>query len=236
VTWWSSLRMWDIEGGQQAHRKGCVNGNRGMARLLDQRKALMKNAIYEAAVEILTRDGFDAMTMDHVAEQAGVAKGSLYNYFPNKLELLRFVRVKSFEPLEESVQTILDSDADAIQKLRCMFRAWFEYLDSRRRLFNFLFNEHAIHKLLRPEELSGQQRAVQNLTIAIEQGVVEGTFRQVDSRQFATLLFGAARQVCDEQVRGDDPWPMKEMLELVMDFFIRGAGPVCPESSPEAAP
>ncbi len=207
-----------------------------MARLLDQRKALMKSAIYEAAVEILTHDGFDAMTMDHVAEQAGVAKGSLYNYFPNKLELLRFVRVKSFEPLEERVQTILDSETDALQKLRLMFLAWFEYLDARRRLFNFLFNEHAIHKLLRPEELSGQQKAIQNLTVAIEQGMAEGTFRKVDGSQFATLLFGAARQLCDEQVRGDDPWPMDEMLELVMDFFVRGAGPTCRDCAAKRAP
>ena len=203
-----------------------------MSRLLDRRKALMKNGIYDAAVEILMRDGYEAMTMERVAEQAGVAKGSLYNYFPNKLELLRFVRVKSFEPLEERVDAILDSDTDALEKLRLMFRAWFEYLDSRRRLFNFLFNEHAIHKLFRPEESSGQQRAINNLAKVIEQGIAEGTLRKVDPGQYATLLFGAGRQVCDEQVRGDDPWPMDEMLELIMGFFLRGAGAVRPETSP----
>jgi AcrR family transcriptional regulator len=214
---------------------GHEEGVSGMARLLDRRKALMKNGIYDAAVEILTRDGYEAMTMERVAEQAGVAKGSLYNYFPNKVELLRFVHVKSFEPLEERVDSILDSEADALEKLRLMFRAWFEYLDARRRLFNFLFNEHAVHKLFTPEETSGQQRAIRNLSDVIEQGIGEGTFRQVDAGQFAALLFGAGRQVCDEQVKSDAPWPIDEMLELVMDFFMRGAGPVCPESPPRTA-
>jgi len=54
-----------------------------MAQLAERRKelvtGLMKDAIYAAAVEILTKQGVDGLTMDRVAETAGVAKGSLYN-------------------------------------------------------------------------------------------------------------------------------------------------------------
>ncbi|OHX13563.1 TetR/AcrR family transcriptional regulator [Chromobacterium sphagni] len=45
-------------------------------------------AILEAAARILARDGYAGMTTNKVAELAGVAIGSLYQYFPNKQALV----------------------------------------------------------------------------------------------------------------------------------------------------
>jgi AcrR family transcriptional regulator len=42
------------------------------------------DAIVEACVRILDKDGADALTTNRIAEIAGVTKGSLYQYFPNK--------------------------------------------------------------------------------------------------------------------------------------------------------
>ena len=42
---------------------------------------MMKEAIFEAATSVLCAHGVSGMTMDRVAAAAGLAKGSLYNYF-----------------------------------------------------------------------------------------------------------------------------------------------------------
>ena len=66
-----------------------------MTQLTQRRKemvaSLMKDGIYKAAVEVVMEHGADGLTMDRVAETAGVAKGSLYNYFQNKRELIEFI-------------------------------------------------------------------------------------------------------------------------------------------------
>lgn len=49
----------------------------------DQRRRI----ILAAALEIFSRQGFAAARLDDVASQAGVAKGTLYLYFPNKQTL-----------------------------------------------------------------------------------------------------------------------------------------------------
>ncbi|MBW2426611.1 MAG: TetR/AcrR family transcriptional regulator [Deltaproteobacteria bacterium] len=49
----------------------------------DRSKATV-DAIIEACVRILDQQGPDALTTNRIAEVAGVAKGSLYQYFPNK--------------------------------------------------------------------------------------------------------------------------------------------------------
>ncbi|MDX2264733.1 MAG: TetR/AcrR family transcriptional regulator [Hyphomicrobiales bacterium] len=52
------------------------------------RSEALVDAIIEAAVRILLRDGYPKLTTKTVAEVAGVSVGSLYQYFPNKQAIL----------------------------------------------------------------------------------------------------------------------------------------------------
>lgn len=42
------------------------------------------HAILSAAGPLFTRDGFEGVSVDQIAEQAGVAKGAVYHHFPSK--------------------------------------------------------------------------------------------------------------------------------------------------------
>jgi len=53
-----------------------------------ERSQATVQAILTATTHILTEDGYDQLTTNRVAEQAGVSIGSLYQYFPNKEALI----------------------------------------------------------------------------------------------------------------------------------------------------
>lgn len=44
--------------------------------------------VYEAAIELFVERGYDATTMDDIAERADVARASVFNYFPRKAAFL----------------------------------------------------------------------------------------------------------------------------------------------------
>lgn len=46
-----------------------------------------EEAILDAVNKLLSEKGFDLMTMDDVANEVGVAKGSLYKHFSSKEKL-----------------------------------------------------------------------------------------------------------------------------------------------------
>ncbi len=189
-----------------------------MSRLLEQRKNLMKEGIYEAAVAVLVRDGLEAMTMERVAEEAGVAKGSLYNYFENKTDLLEFVHERTIEPLRQQAQETVRADFPAEEKLGQFISMCFRYMGARRGLFHFLFNEHAIHKFIgKPKGEGGQ-----HLAMIVRQGIQEGVFRPVDPDFYGTLLFGAIRQMFEEQLANDQPWAVEDMTRAAMSLFLDG--------------
>jgi TetR/AcrR family transcriptional regulator, regulator of autoinduction and epiphytic fitness len=43
-----------------------------------------RHAILEGAIKVFTQNGFEASSMDYIAEVAGVSKRTIYNHFPSK--------------------------------------------------------------------------------------------------------------------------------------------------------
>src|SRR5205823_2977030 len=60
-----------------------------MAKMLASRRTpLSSERILDAAVELLDRDGLDALSMRHLGAALGVEAMSLYRHFPSKVRLL----------------------------------------------------------------------------------------------------------------------------------------------------
>ncbi len=108
---------------------------------LDARRALVeerRKQILTAAAQVFAEKGFDRATIQDVAQAAGLAQGSIYNYFKNKQDLLihlprlfiqpRFQALLSgtadgeLLPPEELLSFIAHSVVGAIVQNREMFR------------------------------------------------------------------------------------------------------------------
>ncbi len=61
-----------------------------------------RRRILDATISIAAKGGFDAVQMRAVAEQADVALGTLYRYFPSKIHLLVSALGRQFENYEAS--------------------------------------------------------------------------------------------------------------------------------------
>ena len=55
---------------------------------IQKRSKITVDAIYEAALQLFTQEGYSAITTDKIARRAGVSIGTLYQYFPNKESIL----------------------------------------------------------------------------------------------------------------------------------------------------
>ena len=75
-----------------------------------------ENMILDAAEEVFFSRGFDKSTMDDVANNAELSKGSLYNYFKNKNELCIGIVGRSFRLLIEYMEKSLVKNASGLDK------------------------------------------------------------------------------------------------------------------------
>jgi AcrR family transcriptional regulator len=61
-------------------------------------------AIYDATIQVLLKDGPERLTTVRVAQRAGVSVGTLYQYFPNKQALLLAVLERHMLRVAEAVE------------------------------------------------------------------------------------------------------------------------------------
>jgi AcrR family transcriptional regulator len=117
--------------------------------------AMMKEAIYDAAVAVLGKHGVGGMTMDRVAAAANLAKGSLYNYFDDKQDLLRFVYGKIIDPVSEAIAETAGEPLPAAQKLESILHTLFDHFRQHRRLLSLFLGDDAARAIIEPARKCG---------------------------------------------------------------------------------
>ena len=68
-----------------------------------QRSRATVDAIVDATARVLVRDGYDALSTNRVAQEAGVSVGSLYQYFPGKEALVAAVMEQYASRMQENI-------------------------------------------------------------------------------------------------------------------------------------
>src|SRR5438034_1129540 len=56
--------------------------------LLARKQQLVRDVIWDAAIDLFTEKGFDETTVDDIAQTAGVSRRSFFRYFSSKSDLL----------------------------------------------------------------------------------------------------------------------------------------------------
>lgn len=86
-----------------------------------RRKDARPGEIIAAALEVFTARGFAATRLDEIAARAGVSKGTLYLYFPNKEELFKAMVRQTVLPNVGAFEALVDahrgSAADLLAEL-----------------------------------------------------------------------------------------------------------------------
>jgi AcrR family transcriptional regulator len=73
-----------------------------------QRRACQTvDAVLDAVVRVLKRDGFRSVTTNRIAEVAGVSIGSVYQYFPDKQAIFVALHQRHIEHIDRIVETTL---------------------------------------------------------------------------------------------------------------------------------
>jgi AcrR family transcriptional regulator len=195
-----------------------------MPRLSGTRKALltamMKDAIVDAAVSVLREFGIGGTTMDRVATRAKLAKGSLYNYFENKGDLLCFVCGRIAEPTSKTIDAIVEADLPAPEKLEQILRTLSDDAVQHGGVLGWLLKNETIQDA--PSMAERRRDALGQFSAVMEQGIREGTFRALDPAHAARMVLGCVRELFELQATAGRCDPAREYVELVIDVFLAG--------------
>ncbi len=178
--------------------------------------------ILAAALKLFARRPYQAVTMEQVAKAAGVAKGTLYLYFPSKEALYFGILTDGLESAAMRYQASVDSTAGVVERLRSAIDVSIGFYGERRDLLRLIATEEprmaeARNRLL--EEW--RDRGYTFFSSLIDAGVAQGVFAPTDSRLATFAILGGMRSVL--LYYGDDR-PVGELSQDFCDFVITGLG------------
>jgi TetR/AcrR family transcriptional regulator of autoinduction and epiphytic fitness len=90
--------------------------------VLKARRGGSREAIVEAAERLFLERGFGSVSMDELAEAAGVARRTLYNQFSSKEEIFREMLLRVSGQLEDAFPSGVETQGDVEDVLRLVAR------------------------------------------------------------------------------------------------------------------
>lgn len=180
--------------------------------------AMMKDTILDAADSVLEKHGAGGITMDRVATTAGLATGSLYNYFQDKEELLQFVYARLVEPFFQAIEAIAAGDKRAPQKLENILRVTMERRAQHRGVIRLLAEtdqQHTVRRNARP-------RFLQILAAIFAQGIEEGSFRRLNPAHTGRMYLGCFAELFEMQADGASDEEVRDYVEVLIDATVHG--------------
>ena len=159
-----------------------------------EQKQHRQEEILKAAFDVFAANGFEAARIDDVARQAGVAKGTIYLYFPDKEHLFRAV-VRSLLPRRfDAVAGAFQGTAE--QLLRELLSRMYSQVvknEKVRSIVRLLIAEGGrfpqLAEIYHREIIAPGMKAVRQ---AVPQGIASGEFRKTAAVEFPQLLAAPA--------------------------------------------
>lgn len=108
-----------------------------------------KNQILDHAASLIRQFGVSAVNMDRLARDAGVSKPLVYNYFPNRTELLKSLLRREVESNRERNRVLAEDTSSMEELVRATSRSMLQYVRERGIIIQQLMHEPDIADVLK---------------------------------------------------------------------------------------
>ncbi len=152
-----------------------------------------RKQILKAAMKLVLKKGFGAMTMSDVASKAGLGKGTIYLYYPSKPDILAGLQRQALDSMmDEARELISDRTLSWTERLDGLVDAWLRWDVENADVHHALFHEHNMSSM--GDELF--DACTKSLVDILSGGVAAEEFVLDDVRVTARFLIHGYSGVC----------------------------------------
>ncbi|WP_296332948.1 TetR/AcrR family transcriptional regulator [uncultured Treponema sp.] len=182
-----------------------------------------KHEILEKSLELFTREGYDDVTFQKIADACGITRTTLYIYFKNKREIFTWSIKQMTGELESRLMEILgDKNLSAEECLRQLMYWVIDTCNGNRPLFNVLL----IYLInLQKTGVSAEERVNRRvirikhlLSMIIIEGQKRGEFKKMPVKTVNNMLYSLVESAIFEiaVLNKKDVSEVKDSIDLVV--------------------
>jgi AcrR family transcriptional regulator len=188
--------------------------------LRDKKKIETKKSIFEIAGRLFKEKGYDNTTVDEITKEAGIGKGTFFNYFPTKEALLQdFIKQKE-ELVFDLVKDQLTRNIPTKDKIKNILILVAKSNEKDRELTKLFVFEHMKHYGQEERKSTSLNQLIQ---VIFEKGIKIEDFKiGLDYKMAAGNLAGIYFFSLMEWLWSKDDYSLSEDISKRIDMIFEG--------------
>jgi AcrR family transcriptional regulator len=188
-----------------------------------------KEQILRAAVAVFSRRGYRATLVDEIAQEAGVAKGTLYLYFSSKEQMYLEAFQDNVQKLHQLTLDRMEEAHSTWEKIRAFVTVRLETAETHKDFFRIYLSEF-VGTLMGRGEWSEQLKATLRresdlLGDVFRKGIKAGEVRDVPVEQLVSMLRYTVGGIVTSRVAEIRFTEAQLDPDLIVELLRRGFGP-----------
>ena len=191
----------------------------------ERKKAETRQRILSAAARLFTSRGFEATTIDEIAEHADVSRGTFFNYYAEKSALMAELGNGMTETFLERLAAARGLDAPTVERLAALFAGSASRLMERRDLSRAVLLETVARRSNLDDRRSHTAMLHEGMELLLQDGVEAGDVRSdLPVSLLAEMVSGAYVEVLVSWLVADD-YPLAERLQMAAEVLGAALAP-----------
>jgi AcrR family transcriptional regulator len=183
--------------------------------------------ILQAAYRVFAERGFEQATMDDIARTAGVAKGTLYLYYPSKLDIYSAALHSCVVELAARTAVAVERAATVEEKIQAFIATKLRYFEDHRDFFRIYDSEvwRAVRHGLKGRQLDElyleQVKALEHI---LQLAVRRKAIRPVRTEAVAFAVLDITRGLVTQRLRSATKASIDDDVAFAFDLMWKGIG------------
>lgn len=184
-----------------------------------------KTEILQAASRVFYLKGFEGAKIEDIAKEAGIGKGTVYEYFKSKQEL--FDEAVSFnrELYIENITKTLSIEGSFRDKFIAMARYQTDIVKKHINIFHMMSTSKIMAREMGALMLEQNMRVAEILSGLAKEAILTGELREeINPDLIAAIMIGTLNQYCSKKVIFYNVEPEDINYEEIADTIFKGIG------------
>lgn len=179
--------------------------------------------IINAAIRVFSKHGFDGAKMEYIAKEAGVGKGTIYEYFVSKEQLFEEMLKYSIEKYSQELKERIEQVETIERKIVKCSMLNVEVINSHRDIVQVAFEVNLLSKEMRAYCMAALNVIQEHYKEMVRAAIEKGEFRADIDEELATCcIIGTIEQFCKRRAL-NTARPIKEADHYaVVNILLNG--------------
>lgn len=183
---------------------------------------IMKENIIQKATELFLTLGFKSVTMDDIANEMGISKKTIYQYFENKNVLVEEAVMYLFKTISSGIEDIRDLEKNPIEEIFEIKKFLMVHLKDEKSSPQYQLEKYYpnIFKDIKEKQFCVMEDCV---TCNLERGIKMGLYREnIDVDFVSKIYFTCMMALKDKELFPLNNFSMNTLMNHYLEYHLRG--------------